>query len=173
MSLLIDQAGVGDLLGLGDAAQSPGIRIELIEVDPQRLAAIRSQVGEYPEVGFTLGQLDLELADGPAFERELHPLLRRAGADRQVKVTMCDGQLAVGGARLPGLVTLDDLVNVDVAPTPGAPIDDLEYHLLPRNSRMANVCQRSRSEPPGSRFGPVAERTVLPSIIKLMHVSPG
>src|SRR5208337_5649187 len=43
---------------------------------------------------------------------------------------MCDGQLAVGRARLPGPVTLDDLVNVDVAPTPGAPIDDLEYRLL-------------------------------------------
>ena len=68
MSLLIDQAGVGDLLGLGDAAQSPGVRIELIEVDPQRLAAIPSQIGEYPEVGFTFGQLDLELADGPAIE---------------------------------------------------------------------------------------------------------
>jgi hypothetical protein len=68
MSLLIDQAGVGDLLGLGDAARSPGARIEPIEVDPQRIAAIRIQVGEYPEVGFTFGQLDLELADGSAFE---------------------------------------------------------------------------------------------------------
>src|SRR5271166_5251656 len=50
---------------------------------------------------------------------------------------MSDGQIALGGARLPGLVTLDDLVNIDVAPTPGAPIDDLENRLLAQ--KLADV----------------------------------
>ena len=71
------------------------------------------------------------------FERELHPPLRRAGSDGQVKITLCDGELAVGGAGLTGLVTLDDLVNVDVAPAAGAPIDDLENRLLAK--KLADV----------------------------------
>ena len=77
VSLAIELAGVGNLISLCDGGQSLGIRLLLIDFDLQGLAAIRCQVGEDPEVGLRLGQLDIELANGLPFEGEFHPSLGR------------------------------------------------------------------------------------------------
>ena len=161
MSLLIDQAGVGDLLGLGDAAQpresgSSSSRSILSVLPRYGARSVNTQ-----KSGLTFGQLDLELADGPAFERELHPLLQRAGADGQVKVTMCDGQLAVSGARLPGLVTLDDLVTL-MCPNPRAR-GDLPERLRAQKSQDRERIREAASEAPGKGWSDAVSLVTLTS----------
>ena len=71
-------------------------------------------------------------------------------------------QLTVGRLGL-RLVALDDLINVDIAPPPVSLSTILISARAYRRSRsISQVCQRSFSEPPGSRMRTDCRRSRLP-----------
>ncbi len=84
-----------------------------------------------PPVGI-VRQLDFEFAYDCAIDNQCDAALLRAGLDRQVHVAVLKGQLARDVAERSGRLSVgeDDVVNIDVAPTAGRPVHDLQPRRL-------------------------------------------
>ena len=75
-----------NLVGLFDSGECSGIGRQCVGLEQGAFAVERRQVEKHPEVGFAVGQFDLEFACDLVLHEQLHPLLGCLVLHRQVEV---------------------------------------------------------------------------------------
>lgn len=123
--LAVEPLGAGRAVAEADAVQGRVV-VEVVHLDCQGAAPEAGHVAEHLEGGLGVLQLDLELALGAPRDDVAHPPFGGAGPDGQEEVVAVDGDLAGARRGRARAVGERDVIDVDVAPAPAAPVHDLE-----------------------------------------------